>query len=120
MTPESVLPGKPFPRYCDRCRKRTVWPATIPYRSRMGYEDQDYDVDTPQLVVPRCRECGELYFDNAAHEQMSHAARERLRLLQPEQIRANRLVLGSSVQELATHLGVSAEALNDWEEGLLL
>ncbi len=127
MTPESTLPGstttpaaKAFPRYCDRCRKKTVWPATIPYRSQVLYEGNVYDVDTPQLVVPRCRECGELYFDNHAEAQMSRAAREQLRLLQPEQIRTNRLAIGSSIQDLAARLGVSPEDLSNWEEGLLL
>ncbi|HKI33432.1 MAG TPA: hypothetical protein VKA46_16375 [Gemmataceae bacterium] len=120
MTPEPVPPDKAFPRYCDRCRKKTVWPATISYRSRVRYEGRLHDVDTPQLVVPRCRECGELYFDNHAEEQVSRAAREQLRLLQPEQIRGNRLALRLSVPVLAARLGVSADDLNDWEEGLLL
>jgi hypothetical protein len=92
MTPESVFPGntttpsaKAFPRYCDRCRKKTVWPATISYRSRVLYEGRVYDVDTPQLVVPRCGECGELYFDNNAEEQVSRTFREQRQLLQREQ-----------------------------------
>jgi DNA-binding transcriptional regulator YiaG len=127
MTPESIPAGntaapaaKEYPRYCDRCRKRAVWPATIPYRSQVRYEGRLYDVDTPQFVVPRCRECGESYFDNYAEEQVSRAAREQLHLLQPEQVRANRLALGLSVPELASRLGVTANDLSDWEEGLLL
>jgi DNA-binding transcriptional regulator YiaG len=120
MTPESVRPGKAFPRYCDRCRKKAVWPATISYRNRVLYEGQIYEVDTPQLEVPRCRECGELYFDNHAEEQVSRAAREQLHLLQPEQIRVNRQALQLGMEDLAARLGVSAENLNDWEEGLLL
>jgi DNA-binding transcriptional regulator YiaG len=127
MTPESAPPGstatpggKAFPRYCDRCRKRTVWPATISYRSKVRYEGQVYDVDTPQLVVPRCQECGALYFDNSAEEQVSRALREQLHLLQPEQVRANRQILGLTVPELAGRVGVSAADLSDWEEGLQL
>ena len=127
MTPETATPAntaapvaKGFPRYCDRCRKRTVWPETISYRSQVRYEGRLYDVDTPQLVVPRCRECGELYFDNDAEEQVSRAARVQLHLLQPEQIRANRLALGLSGEELASRLGVPADDLSDWEAGLLL
>jgi DNA-binding transcriptional regulator YiaG len=111
--------GKPFPRFCDRCRKWTVWPATIAYDHQIRLEGQLHHVYTPQLVVPRCQECGELFFDNDTEKQVSQAVRTQLHLLLPEQIRANRESLGPSLAELADKLGVTAEVLGDWEEGLV-
>jgi DNA-binding transcriptional regulator YiaG len=110
--------GKAFPRYCDVCRKKTVWPATVPYRSQIRYEGVLHSVETPALVVPRCQVCNALYFDNEAEEQVSRAFRAQLHLLLPEQIRANRLALGLGVTQLAARLGVPTELLTNWEEGL--
>ncbi len=125
MTPETIetlseqpRAGKAFPRYCDACRKKTVWPATLPYSSQIRHDGVLHTVATPALVVPRCQECGTLYFDNHAEEQISRAARAQLHLLVPEQIRANRLALGLSVPQLSVRLGLSADQLANWEEGL--
>src|SRR6266496_2652893 len=111
--------GKPFPRYCDRFRKRTVWPATIAYQNQFKLEGQLHHICTPELVVPRCQECGELSFDNDTEAQINRAVRTQLHMLLPEQIRANRQALGLSVPELASKLGVAPEALDDWEAGLV-
>lgn len=110
--------GKPFPRYCDVCRKKSVHPATMAYRSQIRHDGVLHAVETPALVVPQCQECGALYFDNDANEQVSRALRSQLNLLMPEQIRANRLALGLSVPALASRLGVAADSLANWEEGL--
>lgn len=109
---------KGFPRYCDRCRDKSVWPATVSYRSNVRHDGDLHCVDLPQLTVPRCQKCGELYFDNAAEEQVSRALRGQLQLLQPEQIRLNRLALNLSAREMAECLGTSAAQLTAWEEGL--
>jgi DNA-binding transcriptional regulator YiaG len=111
--------GKPFPRVCARCRTRTVWPVTIPYRASIRFDGQPYEVEVPQLVVPRCETCGELHFDNYADEQITQALRAQLRLLAPEQIQTNRTTLGQSREELAARLGVEPDTLRRWEEGLL-
>ncbi len=78
--------GRPFPWPCPRCRKKTVWPVIIPYRSAVRYEGKSHTVEVPQLNVPRCEDCGDLIFDNWADEQLTHALREAVRLLPPEQI----------------------------------
>lgn len=126
MMPESLpasevgqVPGKPFPWRCLKCRKKAVWPVTIAYTTKIKVEGQVHSVQTPNLVVPRCQECGELHFDNHAAEQTSKAVRAQLHLLLPEQIRANRLALGLNLEELASRLGVAAEPLADWEQGLV-
>src|SRR5580692_4051315 len=109
--------GKPFPRYCDVCRKKTIWPVTIPYTSQIRHEGVLHSVVTPALVVPRCQQCGQLVFDNDAEAQVSQAFRVQLHLLLPEQIHANRLALGLEVAQLASRLGVPADSLANWEEG---
>ena len=110
--------GKPFPRVCARCRTKTVWPVTMPYRASRQYEGVRHAVDVPQLVVPRCETCGELHFDNYADDQINQAFRAQLRLLSPGQIRANREALGLSPNELAARLGVPAESVQRWEDDL--
>src|SRR2546426_702668 len=93
--------GKSFPRYCDACRKKTVWPANQAYCSQIRYDGVLYAVETPELVVPRCQICGTLYFDNHAEAQVSRAFRVQLQLLLPEQIQSNRLALSLDRPELA-------------------
>jgi len=84
----------------------------------MRHDGTLYSVDLAALTVPRCQECGELYFDNDAEEQISRAFRQQLQLLMPEQIRANRITLSLEIAELATRLGLNTELLTNWEEGL--
>jgi DNA-binding transcriptional regulator YiaG len=111
---------RPFPRYCDRDRKKTVLPATITYRTSLRHDDVLHTLEVPDLVVPRCTECGELYFDNDTEEQISRAFRSLLRLLHPEQIRNSRETLQLSTLELASRLGIEEQLLRSWEEGLMI
>jgi DNA-binding transcriptional regulator YiaG len=116
---QAQVAARPFPWRCLRCRKNAVWPASLAYSSQIQLEGQVHTVDTPNLEVPRCRECGELHFDNSAEEQISRAARAQLNLLQPEQIQTNRIALGLSVTEFAARLGVPEDLLRDWERGFM-
>ena len=65
--------GRPFPWHCPRCRRKEVRPATIPYRGVRTYEGREFAVDVPELVVPRCGNCGELVFNYTAEEQIDQA-----------------------------------------------
>ncbi len=112
--------GKPFPRWCARCRTKTVWPVTVAHRTSVNYEGRPHEVEVPRLVVPRCETCGELHFDAYADEQITAAIRARMRLLTPEQIRVNRTALGQSQEDLAFRLGVEADLLRRFEEGLMI
>jgi DNA-binding transcriptional regulator YiaG len=118
MSETSATDGKPFPRFCDVCRAKTVWPERLAYRSQVRHDGVLHDIETPELVVPRCRDCGALYFDNYAEEQISKALRDQLHLLSPQQIRTNRVVLGLSGPELAARIGVAPNLLTNWEDGL--
>jgi len=69
-------------------------------------------------MAPRCQLCNALYFDNDAEEQVNRCFRAQMNLLFPEQIKTNRLALGLSVPQLGARLGVAAELVSNWEEGL--
>jgi putative zinc finger/helix-turn-helix YgiT family protein len=112
--------GKPFPWRCTECGGKEVYPATVPYTSRIRLDGIIYSVELPELRVPKCRTCGELIFDNDADEQIHGALRKQLRLLLPEQIRENRAELGLSHRQLAAQLRVDAETISLWEDGLLI
>jgi DNA-binding transcriptional regulator YiaG len=55
--------------------------------------------------------------DDAANRRISNALRQQLRLLTPEQIRANRDALGLTQPELAGMLGIAVATLSRWETG---
>jgi len=77
--------GRPFPWVCPKCRQRKVAPATIPYHAERLHEGRLVAVDIPQLVVPRCENCGELVFNYAAEEQILKAVRAQISACHPVQ-----------------------------------
>jgi hypothetical protein len=82
--PEQVLSDekkpaqKPFPWRCPRCRQLTVNRVTMPYRCQRTHNGQVVTVEVPNLVVPRCSNCGEVVFDYGADEQIRAAFRTQL------------------------------------------
>jgi hypothetical protein len=79
--PEQVLSfekqpaEKPFPWRCPRCRQPQVTRVTMPYRCQRTHNGRAVTVEVPNLVVPRCANCGEVVFDYAADEQIRAAFR---------------------------------------------
>ena len=45
----------------------------IPYRGVRTCGGREYAVDVPELVVPKCGNCGELVFNYAAEQQIDQA-----------------------------------------------
>jgi hypothetical protein len=82
--PEQVLSDdkkpaeKPFPWRCPKCRQLTVNRVTMPYRCQRTHDGHVVTVEVPNLVVPRCSNCGEIVFDYAADEQIRAALRTQL------------------------------------------
>jgi hypothetical protein len=66
-------PGRPFPWFCPRCRRKEVRPATIPYRCVRSRQGREYTVDIPALVVPQCGNCKEMVFNYNTEEQIANA-----------------------------------------------
>ena len=114
-----MMQDKPFPWRCPECGKKEVQRATVRHCSQIKHDGRLYTVEVSKLRVPRCKSCSELVFDNVADEQIAAALREQLGLLSTEQIRTNRVQLGLSQRELAEHLGVAAETISRWENGVL-
>jgi putative zinc finger/helix-turn-helix YgiT family protein len=112
-----AMHSKPFPWKCGRCQRRAVVQSTSPYSVQMEHDGRTYAVSIPDLVAPRCQECGELVLDDAANERISGAFRQQLGLLTPEQIRANRERLGMTQRQLAGRLGIAEATLSRWETG---
>ena len=122
MTPKPKrIPGpRPFPWRCPDCREKAVWEATIDYTSHMKYEGKLRAVHLPELVVPKCRACGEVLFDNEADRQICDGLRREMGLLAPDTILANRKTLGLTQKQLAAELGVADETLSRWENDRLI
>ncbi|MFV1967248.1 MAG: type II TA system antitoxin MqsA family protein [Pirellulaceae bacterium] len=110
---------RPFPWRCGSCDKKEVYRTSTPYKTTIKYEGRPYDVEVPDLELPKCRECGEVVFDDHAGHQINRALRKQLGLLQPDQIRAGRTELGLSQKDLAAQLGVAEESVSRWETGAL-
>jgi putative zinc finger/helix-turn-helix YgiT family protein len=106
-----------FSKKCGKCRQRAVALATVPYTIQVDHDGRKYEVTLPDLVVPRCGNCGTIAFDEEADRQISAAFRKQAGLLSPEQIRQHRLALGLTQQELADLLDVGVSTLSRWETG---
>jgi putative zinc finger/helix-turn-helix YgiT family protein len=111
---------RPFPWRCGTCGAKTVYRVPISYSTSIKYEGRPYDLEIPDLQIPKCQDCGELVFDNTADEQISRVLRSKLGLLQPDQIRAGRTELGLNQKDFATCLGVAEESVCRWETGRLI
>jgi putative zinc finger/helix-turn-helix YgiT family protein len=111
---------KPFPWRCPRCRRHEVYRETLSQTREIRHDGRLYTVRVPLLQVPRCLSCGELLFDNVADEQISRALRQKLRLLQPEEIRGKLDTLSLSQAQFAQRLGVAKETVSRWVTGSMI
>ena len=111
---------RPFPWRCGTCDQKEVYRTPTPYKTTIKYEGRPYDVEIPDLELPKCCNCGEVVFDNHAGHQIDRAFRQQLGLLQPEAIRAGRTELALSQKEFAARLGVAEESVSRWETGALI
>jgi putative zinc finger/helix-turn-helix YgiT family protein len=117
MTPERT---KPFPWRCPACAKKAVQPAEVGYTARIKHDGRLHDVEVPALRCTRCESCGELVLGADSDEQIIRALRDKLRLLQPDEIRSQRESLGLTQTKLAERLGVAQETISRWESGLVI
>jgi putative zinc finger/helix-turn-helix YgiT family protein len=117
---DSQTKCRPFPWRCPTCGKLAVHPANMPYTSEVNYDDQIHVVHVPEMMIPRCRECGELVFSGNIDEPIYDALRSQLQLLKKDELRAGRERVGLSQSALASRLGVSEKTIADWEDGLTI
>jgi putative zinc finger/helix-turn-helix YgiT family protein len=89
----------------------------VPYTTQIDHDCRKYTVTIPDLVVPKCGNCGTIVLDEEANRRISAAFREMAGLLSPDEIRNQRLALGLTQQDLADLLGVAVSTLSRWETG---
>ena len=106
-----------FSKKCGKCRQRAVTLDTVCYTVEFDHDGRKYEVTIPDLVVPRCGNCGTIVLDEEANRQISAAFRRKAGLLSPEQIRQHRVALGLTQQALADLLSVGVSTLSRWETG---
>lgn len=111
------MSDREFSKKCSKCRERAVALASIPYTVQVDHDGRKYEVTIPDLVVPRCGNCGTVILDEEANRQISAAFRKQAGLLSPEEIRDHRAALGLTQQALADLLGVGVWTLSRWETG---
>lgn len=92
--------------------------AEVPYTARIKHDGRTHDVELPAMRCGRCEACGELVFNADTDEQITRALRAKLRLLQPNEIRAEREALSLTQAQLADRIGTAQETISRWESGL--
>src|SRR5256885_447823 len=99
------MKNREFCKKCRKCRERTVVLASVPYVTQFEHDGRKYTVSIPDLVLPRCANCGTMSFDSEADDQICREFRKLAGLLQPEEIRSSRLALNLTQQALADLIG---------------
>jgi putative zinc finger/helix-turn-helix YgiT family protein len=112
-----IMSERAFSKKCGKCRQRMVELATVPYTVQIDHDGRKYNIAIPELIVPRCENCGTIVLDVEADRQISAAFRQEAGLLSPEEIRLRRTGLGLTQQDLADKLGIAVSTLSRWETG---
>jgi len=115
---KSQVLAKPYPRRCAECGKVSVQPATIAYDAKIKHDGKQHAFHINALPVDRCCGCDEVFFTNATSDAQTHALRQHLGLLQPEEIREQLNQLGLTQRRFAEHLRVAQESVSRWLNGL--
>ena len=90
----------------------------VPYSITIDHDGKKYEVQIPELSVPRCQNCGQIAIDDDASDQIDKAFRRTAGLLTPEEIRRLRIACGfRQQQEFAQCLGIGVSTLSRWETG---
>jgi transcriptional regulator with XRE-family HTH domain len=111
---------KPFPWTCPNCDSLAVREEIVPYTASGQHDNRPFEVNIPDLHVPKCSKCGELVFDRIANEHVSDAIRRNLGLLGPREISDKIRELGITHKQLAEELLVSQETLSRWISGAVI
>jgi DNA-binding transcriptional regulator YiaG len=107
-----------FAPRCSECRQKTMAIATVPYRIQVDHDGKKYDVQTTDLSVPKCANCGALSIDEVASDQIDEAFRREAKLLTRKEIREGRLNTEfPRAADFAKCLGIGTSTLSRWETG---
>jgi putative zinc finger/helix-turn-helix YgiT family protein len=112
-----IMTERLFSPKCGKCRQRSMALAKVPYSTSIDHDGRTYTITIPDLIVPRCGNCGTIALDEEANRLISEAFRKQAGLLTPEQIRQHRASLGMTQQDMADQLGLAVSTLSRWETG---
>jgi len=90
----------------------------VPYSIQVDHDGRKYQVTVPDLLLPKCSNCGEIALDEQASRDIDTAFRRVAGLLSPEEIREGRTRLGLNQQAFADQLGIAVSTLSRWENGV--
>ena len=109
----------PSAQKCMVCRERTVVPTRLDsYTTDLEHDGRKYAIAIADFPVVKCRNCGEVYLDDAADERLSEALRAAAGLLSPAEIRRGREGFGLTQKQLAGLLRIAEFTLSRWETGV--
>jgi putative zinc finger/helix-turn-helix YgiT family protein len=109
---------KAYPRRCGSCGASAVVRKHMRYAAEVKHDGKLHRFRVARLGYDKCRQCGEEFFTSRTDEQITSALREHLGLLQPEEIRQRLVELGFSQRAFAERLGVAAESVSRWLNGV--
>jgi len=110
----------PIFRKCPTCGERQLGIVNKSHTTSVYHDGSEYVVSIPDLDLFWCSNCGHQIVPMDSEERLMTALRQAAVLLTPEEIRDNRVRLGSSQKKLASELGVTEDMLSRWEAGLLI
>ena len=109
-----------YPIRCIDCGAKEVRPVTIRKEVAKNHDGRNYNLVIDELPVTQCQSCNSVFFTDQTDSRIDAALRTHLRLLTPEQIRANLAALSLSQKEAAEKLGIAPETLSRWLNGAMI
>jgi putative zinc finger/helix-turn-helix YgiT family protein len=102
-------------RKCPECNAIALAEAVITHTAEILHDGTLHEVsaEVPALV---CSECGSKFFDFRADRALRRALRDRLGLLQPEEMKAIRERLSLTQEDVAKATGIAATTISKWEQ----
>jgi DNA-binding transcriptional regulator YiaG len=109
---------KPQPWRCGECREKAVFLEPVDYSITLNYEGRDYALLVPALPVGTCRHCGYVTIPHRSAVKIDDALVKAAGILTAAEIRGNLLKLQLEPAEVADYLGVDAETVALWADGM--
>jgi DNA-binding transcriptional regulator YiaG len=91
--------------------------VAIHYAEEHDHDGRIYQITVPGLEVDHCEKCGAIVLDDLANERVTAEIRRQAGLMNPAEIRTQRLKLSLSQKDMAAALCVAEGTLSRWETG---
>lgn len=100
---------------CPSCDPGQLREQEVQHRDQVGHDGSTYtlEADVRALV---CDHCGAVFIDASADVTLRRILRDRLGLMQPEQIKATREQLGLTQADVHEAIGIAPSTLSRWEQ----